>query len=83
MTVAQFLELLKQIIEEAAPALAVMLWNYDQSKIDQAKMQTNKVLMELQLEKNHNEIDEQNSGKSDSDIINDAISKGRSGGGQS
>jgi hypothetical protein len=75
MSVERFLTLLKQLIEEFAPTLAVMLWNYDQKKLGEQESKTKQAEVELQLEKNHEQIDRDNVGKSDSDIIDDALAK--------
>jgi hypothetical protein len=79
MTVQQFLDWIKGLIEESAPALAVMFWDYEQSKEDEIKHEASDAQLQLQLEKNHEEIESINSGKSDNDIINEAIASGDSG----
>lgn len=74
----EFLKLLKALIEELAPALAVMLWNYGDAKNEESKNEARKAKTELQMELNHEKVDKANVGKSDADILHDAINSNKS-----
>lgn len=73
---------IKKFVEENIPAIAIAFWNYEESKITAAKNETDKVKTELEVEKNHEAVDQKYSGKSDSDVVNDAIIAGGGTGGQ-
>lgn len=76
MTLQEFLTWIKGLIEASAPALAVILWNYDQSKINEANNKTLDAQVSLEIEKNHESVIASNANKSDLDIVNDAIVSG-------
>lgn len=80
----KFINALKALIEAMAPALAVMLWNYTESKNEEAKNEARKAKTDLQMELNHEQIDKENAGKSDADILHAAIDhdESKSGRGQ-
>lgn len=80
MSFNDLLAWIKALIEELAPAIAVMLWNYEERKIEEANHKAMNAELKLQLEKNHDKVDAKYADKSDVDILNDAI---ESGGGQS
>lgn len=69
----EFLNALRKLIETIAPALAVMIWDYEQAKLDEAKNDARDAAVQLQIEKNHEEIDAKFAGKSDADIVLDGI----------
>jgi hypothetical protein len=71
-----FLNALQKLIETLAPALAVMLWNYEETKVEQADNAKADAQLELKLEKNHEAIDSKYADSSDADIVNDAILNG-------
>lgn len=73
-------DLIKFIIEQMAPAVAVALWNYEESKVGQARASQELAEVKLQLEKNHESVDAKYLGKSDLDVVNDAVFS--DGGGQ-
>jgi len=74
---------IKGFIEEVAPALAVMLWDYTEAKDEEAKNEARKAKTQLQEEINHETVDKENAGKSDSDILLSSIGcSGASGTGQ-
>jgi hypothetical protein len=77
-----FLNALRKLIEEFAPALAVFLWNYEQAKVGEATDKELQAQMELQIEKNHEAVDKKYIGRDDIDILNDAIANAGSGTGQ-
>lgn len=81
----KLLKALRSFIEEIAPALAVMLWNYTESKNEELKNEARKAKTDLQMELNHEKVDKENAGKSDADILHAAIDsdESKSGGGQS
>ncbi len=56
-----------------APAIAVMLWNYEESKVDLYKNEALKSSVDLELEKNHEFVE--NSGVSDASIVDSAAGK--------
>jgi carbohydrate-binding DOMON domain-containing protein len=70
----------KKFIEDNIPAIAIAFWNYEEGKITAAKNETDKVKTELQMEKNHEAVDQKYAGKSDTDILNDAIASEGVGG---
>jgi phage I-like protein len=80
---SDFIKALKALIEEFAPTLAVLLWNYEEAKVDEVKNEVRKANVQLEMEFNHETVDKENSGKSDADIINSAINSEQSGNGQS
>lgn len=79
-----FLKAFKKFIEQVAPALAVILWNYEEAKIEDAKDETKEEQLELTLELNHEKVDQENSGKSDLSIIESSLNgeSGKGGTGQ-
>lgn len=62
-----------------APALAVILWNYQESKIEQAKNETLDAKVKLELERNHVEVDKANANLTDMDVVSNAIKDDGSG----
>lgn len=83
MNLNDLLKLLKELVEEFAPALAVALWNYEESKVDEAKNEALDAKVNLELEKNHESVDEKYKDCPDIAIVNDAIAAGGGGTGQS
>ena len=79
---ADILDALRKFIEEWIPALAVALWSYEEAKVDQAKSETEQAQVALQVEENHESVDQKYVGVPDSDVVNDAISNGGGSGGQ-
>ncbi len=79
---SELFDLIKSLIEKFAPALAVAIWNYEETKVAKAESEKELAEEQLQVEKNHEAIDAANAGKSDSDIVNDAIINGGGSGGQ-
>lgn len=79
MTFDDFLKAIKAIIEEFAPTLAVILWNYEEAKVDEAKNETLDANLKLELEKNNETINSKYVNSSDLDVIDDAIGKGSGG----
>lgn len=79
---SDFLTWIKSLIEELAPALAVMFWNFEQTKVIQANNEKLKAETSLQIEKNHESVDAKYANSSDIDIVNDAILEGSGGNGQ-
>lgn len=71
-----FLNAVRKFIEEFAPALAVMLWNYEEAKVGEANNEKTKAQLELQIEKNHEAVDQKYIGRDDFAILNDAIHNG-------
>ncbi len=69
-TIEVVLGFVKDLIETAWPAAAVMLWNYEETKVDAAKAETQDTQVKLQVEKNHESVDQKYQGSSDSDIVN-------------
>lgn len=59
-----------------APAIAVALWNYEEGKVDQANASKELAEERLEIEKNHESVDQNLAGKSSNDIVNDAIVNG-------
>lgn len=83
MTFDDLIKAIKAFIGAIAPALAVMLWNYTESKEEELKNETRKAKTELELETNHEAVDKANDGKSDIDILESSISNNQgSGAGQ-
>ncbi len=77
-----FLDWLKAFIQQLAPTLAVLLWDYEQEQIAQAKSEKEIAELALQKEKNNEKVDSENANKSDLDIVDDAIKRSKSGHGQ-
>ncbi len=75
------LDAIQKFIEEFAPAIAVALWNFEESKVTEAKNETLDANLKLELEKNSEKVNAKYANSSDLDVINDAI--GSSGDGQS
>jgi len=69
----EFLNALRKLIETFAPALAVMIWDFQQEKLDEAKTDARDAVVQLQIEKNHEAINEKYAGKSDADVLLDGI----------
>ncbi len=69
------LDAIQKFIEESLPALAVLLWNFEESKVNEEKHKTLDAQVNLELEKNHEEINTKYANSSDLDVINDAISE--------
>jgi hypothetical protein len=82
-TTKAILEFIKDLINTIWPALGVMLWNYEETKVDAAKAEAQDTRVQLQVEKNHETIDEKYVDKSDLDVINDVIGNVDGSGGQS
>jgi hypothetical protein len=71
---------IKGFIEEVAPALAVMLWDYTEAKEEESKNEARNAKVQLELEENHETIDKANAGKSDDDILRSSIGCGGASG---
>jgi hypothetical protein len=65
-------------IRTQAPALAILFFNYEESKIQRLKNDKDAVELELSKERNTDAVEQQNHGRSPVDLVNDAI---RDGGG--
>src|SRR5579884_2404874 len=63
-------------------ALGLLLWNFEEARVQSAKAAADKAQTDLQVEKNHESVDQKYSGKSDADIVNDAVINGGGSGGQ-
>ncbi len=68
-----YLKILKDFIEQFAPAIAVALWNYQSEKVQAAKDEALDAQVNLELEKNHEAVDKANSNLSDMDVVSNAI----------
>ncbi len=76
MTLQQFLTWIKELIEESAPALAVIFWDYKDGQVLKEKIRAQDAETKLQLEKNKELVNEKYSNSDDDDIVRDAISNG-------
>lgn len=83
MTLNEFLLWLKKLIEETAPAIAVMLWNYEESQVQEAKNEALDAKVNLDLEKNHESVEQKYHDCPDIAIVDDAINADNGGSGQS
>lgn len=73
------LDFIKQFCKDNWQALAALFYNYEEDRVDQAKADAERANEQVQIEKNHEAVDAANAGKSDADIVNDAISNGSGG----
>jgi hypothetical protein len=76
MTFQEFLTWIKDLILATGPALAELLWEVDQQKIDEQKLAKEKAQTDLQLKENEDAIKTKYSDVSDIDIVNNAIADG-------
>ena len=58
-------------------AVGSLIYNYMLRKVNTLQKEKNALELELEYKENEDAVEKENIGKSDSDIINDAISKGR------
>lgn len=63
-------------VKDQIPAIALAIFNYLVGTIKQKELENKKLQLELDKRTEHDKIDEANSTKSDSDIIDDAIRAG-------
>lgn len=68
-----------KFVEALIPALAVMYWDYQKSVLNHQADLVRDAKTKLEMEKNHEAIDQKYAGKSDLDILNDSISVDGSG----
>ena len=69
-------------LERVAPSVIAAFgvgFQVGQNKLNQEKDKNQELTLALELEKNKNEIAQENAGKSDADIVRDAIRKGGGG----
>lgn len=69
-----WLDSLRKFIETVAPALAVILWDYEEAKADAATKKKEAAELALKNTQDENAIRGQFVDKSDADVINDIIS---------
>ncbi len=68
----ELIKTIEELIEKFAPAIAVLFWDYEEKKVDEAKNEALDSKTILELEKNREKINEKYDGDSDLDIINEA-----------
>jgi hypothetical protein len=61
------------LVCSALPALAISLFNYEESKIDALKKQNEALQLQLKLKENKDAVDQKYSGMSDADIVRQSI----------
>jgi len=81
------MELLKQILNKVlnwvrdvlptVTAVGSMVYNYMLKRVRNEEKKVAKLKLELELERNKERVEEENRGKSDLDVLDDAIGKGR------
>ena len=76
------LGIIQKFIEDNWSGLAVLLWGYEEGKIAKEQSATRELQTELQIEKNHEAVDEKYSGVADVDVVRDAITQGGGDNGQ-
>lgn len=59
--------------KENSLALFLLIWNFEEYKLQRANRKSADLMLELQLEKNKNEVENEFAGKSVDDIIRDDI----------
>ena len=68
-----------KILKENCAAIALAVLDYEESRVHNSEVKEKKAEADLEIEKANQKIDRDNAGKSDADIIDDAI-KGSDGG---
>lgn len=72
----EFINLIKSIIEEFAPVLAVALWNFEESKVAAAKQDQKTAELKLKEAQNEKDVKDSVSGLSDTDVIDKLTGNG-------
>ena len=73
--IASFQRAIKYL-KDQAPAIAIAIFNYLRNQINRKELENKKLQLDIDKRKAHDEIDQKNSGKSDNDILDDALSAG-------
>ncbi len=77
--IARFIELGRQawgFVKEQIPSIVMSIFTYLFGKLRQTELERDQLKLELNKVKEHEKIDKDNANRSDSDILDDAISKG-------